>query len=272
MAITFAQFINFYVQNWQLIKPMLQMLGGALLIAYIFKARFYLLESFKSIWRDMYKMKKIAIIGKDGVIRTYNVNFNKEDFIMINDKKFYALSKKNFYHDWFGEKIYFYNVDGTEPISFKPYKKYIYVDKISREPLMDSKGNYATSLNWLQIASKKYEKQISDTAKKAEEFIDKGLMEEVTGITIREPNPIGNELEGAEPALTGDIINQYLRVQSIGFLKKYWQIIVMCVILILIMVIAGIYFSYRSNAGIDQLRVQLTSLGQNMTMMRGVPV
>lgn len=245
----FSTVVEFWSANGKVFVLIFGLFGGTFLMWYVVKARMYLKSSFGAIAREFSGKKKINVVGNDMKIRSHSANF-LNDYYMDEggDKdKMYVLEPHGWYLDEFGEKVWYFNQDGTQMVHFHDQAKFVWVDKITRQPLFDKNGRFVTKLNLLQSLMRKYEKVAKEKLVKVDSFVELGALDEITGFKTILPAIIGNqEVSGIDATATADVINRHLEIESLGFFRKYWQQILIGGIVIIVCVLGALYFGYQN--------------------------
>lgn len=262
-----------YMAFWGKFGGLFYILGGMtiafLLIWWIVNARFYIAASFRAMERKQKGLQKVVTVCNDGRMREHSVNFLNDYYMdQSGDKdKLRALEPHGSYIDEFGEKTWYYNQDGTEQVHFFRQEKFLYVDKVTGEPLLDKNGRYVSKLSLIDTLKNKYEKIADKDFKKLDEYVKLGALDEVVGKKVLLPMLIGVRPEGTDAITTADILNRHMEAESLNFWKKYLPIAMLVVTIIIILVLIAAGLGYTNHKDIGALQTSFTTLQQTLINM-----
>ena len=210
--------------------------------------------------------KKMSVIGNDKTKRSMWVDF-REDFKIYSEKA-YIHDKNSIIINEFGEQEEVFVQDYTEPVEFKPYKKYVWVDKKTNEPLRDKDGKYVTRLNFLEFVAFKYRKEINEEFKKIEDLVQPTLIDNVvakeTKITsVLFPMKITDHKKGIDTQLTASVIVRRMKIDALGWLSKYWKQVMLFGIIVMVGTLVIFALTYGNGTKLDEISKLLQTVASN---------
>jgi len=219
------------------------------------------------IYGRLFGYNKMVILGNDGKERVMWVDF-KSDYTISCDRA-YVHDPKEIINDEFGNKKLVYTQDFTEPVHHVPFKKYVYVDKATKEPIKDAKGFYATAKNILMIATKQYDKRVTEEFKKMGDFIQPKNLENVIPqeyeiSSVMYPTKVKDSKRGIDSAITADIIVRRMKIEFLTFIEKNWRPITIFGAVVVFGTLGVLAMVYGQSKVLDDILLKLADISTNV--------
>jgi hypothetical protein len=230
----------------------------------------YIVWGTQALIMSMLGYKKLIVVGNDKTFRAVWVDF-REDYKLYKEKA-YIIDKTEIYHNEYGEPVVLYPQDFTEPVEFKSYKKYVWVDKRTGLPLKDKDGNYVDKLSIKEYVSFHYHKELNEEFKRIEDLIQPTLLDNVVRkqVTITDvmfPSKLLESKRGIDSSLTANVIVRRMKIDSIGWIQKYWRYVMIFGIVVMLLSLVTFALTYGNSQtldkvlkGISDLSIQLKAL------------